>query len=233
MIKINLKKWKNKAVIAEILGCVLLVVLLFIAMLFYTGGNYKDPIVSGYSFWENIVSDLGRTIGYSGIPNTVSIILFSIALVLYAILFIPFYLIFSELFQNGELKIKMAKIGSILGIIASLSIIGIVFTPIDLLDIAHLILASIAYLSLSLNGVFYTIALYLNKDFPRIYSIIFLTYVLVFFIALSTLVIGIIIIEYDIVVIAQKIVHIASIISFIFLGYGVWKLDISKIKNNP
>ena len=227
MIKINLKKWKNKAVIAEILGCVLLLVLLSIAMLFYAGGNYKNPNVSGYSFWENIISDLGRTVGYSGQPNTISIILFSIALVLYAILFIPFYLIFSDLFQNKELKLKVAKIGSILGIIASLSIIGIVFTPIDLLDIAHLIFASIAYLSLSLNGVFYTIALYINKDFPKIYSIIFLTYVLVFLIALSTLLIGIIIIEYDIVVIAQKIVHIASIISFIFLGYGVWKFQIN------
>ncbi|MFX0019459.1 MAG: hypothetical protein ACFFAK_10765 [Promethearchaeota archaeon] len=229
MIELNLKKWKHKAVIAEILGCVLLVVLLFIAMLFYTGGNYKNPYVSGYSFWENIVSDLGRSIAYSGIPNTISSLLFSIALVLYAILFIPFYLIFPDFFQNGELKLKVAKIGSIFGIIASLSIIGIVFTPINLFDIVHLIFASIAYLSLSLNGVFYTIALYINKDFPKIYSIIFLTYILVFFMALSALLIGIIIIEYDIVVTAQKIVHIASIISFIFLGYGVWKFDISKI----
>ncbi|MFW9946739.1 MAG: hypothetical protein ACFFDX_07905 [Candidatus Odinarchaeota archaeon] len=234
MITINLNRWKNKAVIAGILGCVLLVVLLFIAMLFYTGGNYKNPNVSGYSFWENIVSDLGRTIAYSGIPNTISLVLFSIALVLYAISFIPFYLLFPNLFRNGEFKLKMAKIGSILGIIASFSIIGIVFTPIDLLDIIHLIFASIAYLSLSLNGIFYTIALYINKDFPKIYSIIFLTYILVFFLALSTLLIGIIIIEYDIVVIAQKIVHIASIISFIFLGYGVWKFEISKniIKKN-
>jgi len=201
MIKINLKKWKNKAVIAEILGCVLLVFLLSIAMLFYAGGNYKDPNVSGYSFWENIISELGSTVAYSGIPNTISLVLFSIALVLYAILFIPFYLIFPDLFQNKELK--MAKIGSIFGIIASLSIIGIVFTPIDLLGIAHLIFASIAYLSFSLNGIFYTIALYINKNFPKIYSIIFLTYILVFFIALSTLLIGLIIIEYDIVVIAQ------------------------------
>ena len=169
----NVENWRERAYIFQILGAIIYFILIFIAMLFYAGGNYKNPNVSGYSFWENIISDLGRTVGYSGIPNTVSIILFSISLVLYAILFIPFYLIFSDLFQNKELKLKVAKIGSILGIIASLSIIGIVFTPIDLLDIAHLIFASIAYLSLSLNGVFYTIALYINKDFPKIYSIIF------------------------------------------------------------
>lgn len=224
----NLKNWKNKAAIANIFGSILFIVLIFIAMIFYSGGNYDNPYFLGYSFWKNLISDMGRAFAYSGRPNTVSMIIFSIGIVLYALSLIPCSLVFPHLFQNGEKERKRAKLGSIFGLIAFISMIGVVFAPIDLFYTPHGILAIIIYISLFFNAIYYSLVLYKNKKFPKICKIIFLTYLIIFFIALF---IGLMALIIDIILlfIAQKLIHIASIISFIFLDFGVWKIDLSQI----
>ena len=58
------------------LGAVLFIVLTTVAMFCYAGGTLDDPQHSGYSFFNNVFSDLGRSHTFAGRPNHVSQILF-------------------------------------------------------------------------------------------------------------------------------------------------------------
>ena len=73
------RNWREWAFLLGMFGMVQLVILTSIAMFFYAGGTRLNPSAPGYSFWANWFSDLGRTKGYSGKDNTVSMIIFIIA----------------------------------------------------------------------------------------------------------------------------------------------------------
>jgi len=47
-----------------------------IAMLLYPGGTLHDPSTTGYSFFQNFLSDLGGTVAWGGQPNYLSAFLF-------------------------------------------------------------------------------------------------------------------------------------------------------------
>ncbi|MHA1933530.1 MAG: hypothetical protein ACW96X_13380, partial [Promethearchaeota archaeon] len=65
------KSGSRKAIyILSMVGCFQFVILTAIAMLFYKGGTYIDHFSSGYIFWQNYFSDLGRIVAHSGIQNT-------------------------------------------------------------------------------------------------------------------------------------------------------------------
>ena len=55
---------------------------LSLAAIFYGGGNYVEKQTPYYNFFTNFISDLGRTTSHSGDDNTVSIILFSIGMLI-------------------------------------------------------------------------------------------------------------------------------------------------------
>ncbi|MFW9999132.1 MAG: hypothetical protein ACFE88_03365 [Candidatus Hermodarchaeota archaeon] len=100
--KINLKK---KAYVLIIVRNVQFITLTIIAMFFYKGGTYIDTSSSGYLFWYNYFSDLGRTVAHSGIQNMISWILFTVSLSLWGIFQIPFYIAFPNFFSSSNLKI--------------------------------------------------------------------------------------------------------------------------------
>ena len=54
------KNWRNIAYILAMIGSIQSLVFSTIAMFFYTGGTISNPSSPGYSFFENILSDLGR-----------------------------------------------------------------------------------------------------------------------------------------------------------------------------
>ena len=63
------RNWKSWAYILMIVGSIQFIILTFIAMIFYEGGTYIDSSTTGYLFWHNYFSDLGRTVAHSGISN--------------------------------------------------------------------------------------------------------------------------------------------------------------------
>ena len=85
---------KKKISITALLGIILYVVFIGIAMIFYAGGSKDIPSSIGYSFWMNTFSDLGRTTAWNGLPNTISMILFSFAYGIHVITMVPYYLLF-------------------------------------------------------------------------------------------------------------------------------------------
>ena len=207
-----------------ILGQVLFVILVFLAMIFYTGGTRDNPALIGYSFWGNTISDSGRTIAWSGVLNITSMVFLSTALIVFAIFFIPFYLTLSKLFSEGKIETYASKIGSILGVIFSLSYIGIAFTPADVLYTPHMIFVLIGYICAFVMSVFFTIAFFKNKEFSNIYAIIFALFTIFYFV---TKIIAIVVLASDrnLMVLMQKLGTFVSIGVFFIIGYGIWKFE--------
>ena len=179
----TIKNWKNCAIYSLFLGSVIFLVLVFLAMMFYAGGTRDNPAIPGYSFWGNTISDSGRFVAWSGLSNTLSMVLLSLSLIINGVFYLPFYLMVSN--SLSEEKLDSSKIGAIFGILVSISLIGIAFTPADILYSYHMIFVFIGYISIFLNGVFFTIAFYKNKEFPNIYNLIFGIYTIFYFITIS------------------------------------------------
>ena len=222
----NLVKWKRIAGISEIVGYVLFSLLLFIAMFFYAGGTMDNPSTPGYSFWGNTISDLGRVFTYNGGFNIISMILFTIALASIAVLSIPLYVVFPKLFSTKRIESICARIGSLLGYITTIGWIGVIFVPADIANAPHWIFAYVLYIALFFSGAFYTISLFLNQKISKVYAIIFTAYCIILFASLMVIIIGTPVARIYLVV-AQKIAHISSIISYIILGYGILKYNIT------
>jgi hypothetical membrane protein len=216
------KNWGKKAFLFELIGGIQYIVLIFIAMLFYMGGTADDPKVLGYSFWGNSLSDLGRTVAYSGRVNTISMIIFSITLIIWAISIIPFFMALRFSFLQDKLQKQLTFIGLIFAIITGISLIGIAFTPDDILDDFHMIFVYIGYTSLFIAGLLFSIAMYLNKGFPRIFMYLFIIFTAVHFITSMMGLVGLAS-ALTLMVIGQKIGRYTTVICFAIVSYGMWK----------
>ena len=207
-----------------IFGQVLFIILVFLAMIFYAGGTRDNPALIGYSFWGNTISDSGRIIAWSGLLNTTSMVFLSASLIVYAIFFIPFYIIVSKLFSEGKIEKYASKIGCILGVIFSLSYIGIAFTPADVLYTPHMTFVLIGYICAFLMSVLFTIAFLKNKEFSNIYGIVLALFTIFYFV---TQIIALVVIASDrnLMVLMQKLGTYGSIGVFFIIGYGIWKFE--------
>ncbi len=209
----KLENWKEKAFFFDILGCTVYVILIFLAMVFYPGGTPTNPNTRGYTFWENWLSDLGLIKSHSGENNIVSMVLFTAALTFWGIFLIPFFIALRSLFTEGKLEKILSTIGSMLGVIAAIGLIGIAYTPADILGLLHITFVYIAYLSLFILGVIYSIVLFKSKRLPIQYAIVFLIWTIIFFFTLSMGIVG------------QKIGRFSTIACFAYVGFGALKLE--------
>ncbi|MFX0001157.1 MAG: hypothetical protein ACFE9Q_10435 [Candidatus Hodarchaeota archaeon] len=223
----NLNLMNKRIYLLALSGIILYIVLIVIAMFTYPGGIRDNISIVGYSFWGNTFSDLGRVTAWNGDPNPISMILFSFAYGIHATTMIFFYLVFMQKFEGEKLEGKTCKIGSFFGVLSSIAIIGIIFTPADIFYVPHWIFVFIGYPSIFLMGLFYSITLFLSNYFSKNFSYIFTICLIVFFVALLVGLIGISI-SRTIMVIGQKIMRIALLIDLSILIYGAWKLEEKK-----
>ena len=112
-------------------GCVLFVVLTVLAMLFYPDGTVADPTASAYSFFANVLSELGMTETHPGQPNTVSRVLFTTALTLTGAGLAAFFLVFRQFFVGSRTGRVLSRMGSLSGAICGICLVGAAFTPLD------------------------------------------------------------------------------------------------------
>ena len=105
-------------------------------MFFYGGGTSWDTYAEGYTFWHNVLSDLGRTISYSGVPNTVSSPMFNVALSFFGICIIVIYLSMGKIYLRPYWLMLTIIIG---GIISGTGIIIIGLAPDDILSNYHML----------------------------------------------------------------------------------------------
>ena len=124
-----MKNWRRTGAIIGSIGCIEFVLFSTIAMFFYGGGTSWDKSAEGYTFWHNVLSDLGRTISYSGVPNTVSSPMFNVALSFFGICIIVIYLSMGKIYLRPYWLMLTIIIG---GIISGTGIIIIGLAPDDL-----------------------------------------------------------------------------------------------------
>ena len=79
--------------------------LLTLAGFFYGGGNYVDKTTPYYNFFRNFISDLGRTTSHSGDDNTISIVLFSIGMMVQLIAVLIYLVKAANYFLANSLKL--------------------------------------------------------------------------------------------------------------------------------
>ncbi len=151
-------------------SCGLFVVLTLIAMLFYPGGTPNDPNTTGYSFTENFFSDLGRTQARQGAPNTVSAVLFFIALAASGSSLVLFFAAMPRFFWQTRLGRILSLLGSVLGMAAGISFVGVAFTPANLFRGLHGQFVLWAFRLFPLAALCYLPAMFRQRSYPRRYA---------------------------------------------------------------
>ena len=104
-----------------------------VAMFFYGGGTPLDHSMEGYTFWENFLSDLGRTVAYSGVENSISSPLFNSSLGLFGLSLI---LLYSAMFRL--IPSILGWLTSLAGIASGIGMTIISLTPDDLYPVQHM-----------------------------------------------------------------------------------------------
>ena len=154
-------------------GCILFVLLTFIAMFTYAGGAVDNHATRGYSFTHSFLSNLGMLTALSGEPNWVSAALFFISLSLAGFCLVIFFIIFPRLFQTNRTQQVLSLIGSIFGVLAGICFIGVAFAPADIARPAHVQFVMRAFQLFPLAVVFYLPVLFMDKHYPKPYAWVF------------------------------------------------------------
>ena len=170
----NEKNWREKAFIFGMIGPILYIIFTSIAMLFYAGGTMFDPNAPGYTFWANYFSDLGRTKAWSGKDNTVSMILFMIAMTVNCIASIITAIAVPYFFRENSMEKWLSIIGSFLITINGILQVGVAFTPSDIYYDEHLALDQNSGLFSLVGGILYIIVAFHNEEFPNRFAYTFI-----------------------------------------------------------
>ena len=155
------------------IGCAVFVILTLIAMLTYAGGSVDNHAARGYSFTHSFLSNLGMLTALSGKPNWVSAILFFISLAAAGACLVIFFILFPRFFQATRLQRVLRLIGSILGVLAGISFIGIAFTPADIARPAHGQFVMWAFRLFPLAVLCYVPVMFTDKRYPKVYAWVF------------------------------------------------------------
>jgi hypothetical protein len=168
--------WRRKAFSWVAVGCVQFVILTVVAMWFYPGGTIADPTTQGYSFFANFFSELGLTRTHSGGPNTVSFVLFFVALTLAGAGLVLFFVVFRSLFaQSGVLRV-LSAIGSLFGVLSGICFIGVACTPANLRPSLHGQFVLWAFEAFPVAVILYAIAILLHKSYPKRFAVVFIAF---------------------------------------------------------
>ncbi|HUU77569.1 MAG TPA: DUF998 domain-containing protein [candidate division Zixibacteria bacterium] len=176
MNKIKLIK---STLIFTVIGCIQFLILTSLAMIFYPGGTRDNYYETKYNFLENFFSDLGRVETFLGESNIISHSLFTTALTIVGLALIAYFIIFPFFIKENKAAKWLSIIGSINGIVSGINYIGIGFAPYDIrpeIGALHTNFVYIAFTSSILTILLYTIAIFLEREYPNVYSWIFIIF---------------------------------------------------------
>jgi hypothetical membrane protein len=156
------KSWKWFGAVCGILGGVLFVIFSFLGMLVYPGG---------YSFLTNYFSEIGLT-QVAGQPNAAGYVLFVAACTSAAVCIIPFSLTIRTVFMKPRSARYLALIGTTLGILAAPFLSALSILAGDIYPLQHGLSTIFFFLLYASAIVIYSIAMLLNKNYSKLYSLI-------------------------------------------------------------
>ncbi len=167
----DLKDKKHALIFLSGIGAISFIILTFIAMLFYPRPyNFFTDHFSMLGLINANPSFFGRIPPGLPLPNPISSILFMSALTITAVATVPFWIIITSLFEENRNTKILSRFGSIVGLISSPLLIGIAF-PADVYLEIHSISTMWFFLLFAVAIMIYTIAIFLNENYPNEYAI--------------------------------------------------------------
>lgn len=160
----------------SILSTVQFVLLTTVAMFFYKGGSFVNVNSTGYSFFTNFFSELGMTETHAGNPNTVSAILFFLALAISGVTLVLFFVSFKLIFKSNLATQITSSLGMMAGIVSGIGFVGVAFTPANLLPDMHTTFVFWAFGSFPLAVLLFIVAIYLEPTYPNNNAIVFIVF---------------------------------------------------------
>lgn len=218
------------------LGGIQYLILSTIAMMLYPGGTKYDPATPGYLFWNNMISDMGRTIAHDGTPNAPSCILFICAMITLAVIFIPFYIALSECLKTSARAKRPATAAAILGIGTAVLLALAAAFPQDLFPLLHLRLAQFSFVALAPSIIIYRWLVKGVRDFPRPCAPAFLVFAIIIITGIVVTIAsgpGIDAVTVTIQATTQKIMVYSWNVLMPIEGWGLWKMKGRKAAEMP
>ena len=169
MIRLNyLKSWKKLSFLIAGIGVLLYIILTLVAMSFYP---------DNFSLTEHYYSDLGTTITINNsLPNSISCIIFIIACFITGLSLMPFWIVLLTLLTDTKIKKILAFLGTISGIIGAFFLIALSIFPYDIFLFEHGLTSRGFYLFLTIAILLYTIGLFFNKSYNKIFTLLCLAF---------------------------------------------------------
>jgi len=200
-----------------------------IAILCYPGSTYHDHLSPGYSFMKNFLSDLGRTISFSGEINFLSSQLFNTSLILAGGIFTVFYFHVRKVFSVENLQIP-TFVGSSFGILGGFSLIGVGLTPADLFLDLHVICATWLFRFFFIASLCFSWVIFRHTKFDNKYALgyIVFTISILLYIFVSEFGPSPKLSQFTLIfqVVSQKIIFLIFLISIFLQTMGLKKLNI-------
>ena len=147
------------------------IILQFLGMLVYPGGTIHDIDTNGYSFTSNFFSDMGAYSARNGAPNYLSMILFSLSLMLVGVTFVFYYLVLPKIMGNNKINYILSWVGTFFAFCGSICLVGTGLTPTDLVFDAHVFFANNIFHSFLITAFCYSIVIFRSNVLDKRYAI--------------------------------------------------------------
>lgn len=166
-----IRLWRIASAVS-LLGVAQFVVCCAMAMTRYPGGTLADPHAQGYAFYENFLSDLGRTRAWGGEDNAESAALFNGSLQVLAVALVPFFLLLP---MHAPDRPWLMGLAAALGLFSLAALARIGQTPYDVRGSEHIFAlfcwVGLLFAAAALHGA----ALVFSREAPSALGLVSLT----------------------------------------------------------
>src|SRR5262249_41845852 len=146
------------------------VVLAAVAIGRYPGGTYRDHSASGYSPFQNFLSDLGMTVAYNGERNRLGAACFIASLVLLVGGLGGCVVGFYRQYSSERKSRGLARAAGVVAVLVCLAFVGVAATPENLVFGLHVQLTFFAFRAFLVSAILLTIASKVySKSPPRVW----------------------------------------------------------------
>ena len=187
-----------------------------LGMASYPGGTIHDLSTNGYSFT----------------PNYLSMIFFSISLILVGGTFALYYLVLPKVFGNNNRNYYLSWIGTIFALGGSICLIGTGLTPTDLVFDLHVFFANNIFHCFLITSFFYSVVIFDTDILEKRYAFGYVVFFISILLYVGVLQFGPSVStgksELIFQVVAQKLIVIVFFITVIHQTFGLSKPQIDQ-----
>ena len=153
---------------------------LIISIFTYPGSSHFFPESNGYDLSLNFLSDLGRTLTYTGQHNYISSVTFTFATFFIFIGLSTYFLSFQGIMIKNKVSHFFAILGSIAGLLCGAAFLGIGLTPDNLYHEWHMHFVHFGFRMFLLVMILHSVSIFYNQiDFSKISIVVYLFFGLI------------------------------------------------------